>query len=383
MDGTGAQRLDDAERLDRLRLARADQVGPVTFHRLLERYGSAAAALSALPGLTGNGRPARIPDRTDAERELKAVERLGARLLAFGDADYPTPLAAIADPPPFLAVLGDPALLQRSCIAMVGARNASVAGQRFAQRMAADLGGQGFVVVSGLARGIDAAAHAGAMDAGTVAVVAGGVDVVFPPENRALYEAIAERGAVVAELPPGTEPKARHFPRRNRIIAGLSAGVVVVEAALRSGSLLTARMAFDENREVFAVPGSPLDPRCRGSNDLLRQRAHLTEGVDDVMEVLRGQLDLRPPSRPATRRTPLPAAPQRPVPTPVQTGTGAEAGDRDPVGRVVEALGPTPVTVDELVRRCQLSAASVTSVLLELELSGRVERHPGQRVSLL
>jgi len=383
MDGTGAQRLDDAERLDRLRLARADQVGPVTFHRLLERYGSAAAALSELPGLTGNGRPARIPARADAERELKAVERLGARLLAFGDADYPAPLAAIADPPPFLSVLGDPALLQRSCIAMVGARNASVAGQRFAQRMAADLGGQGFVVVSGLARGIDAAAHTGAIDSGTVAVVAGGVDVVFPPENQALYEAIAERGAVVAELPPGTEPKARHFPRRNRIIAGLSAGVVVVEAALRSGSLLTARMAFDENREVFAVPGSPLDPRCRGSNDLLRQRAHLTEGVDDVMEVLRGQLDLRPPSRPAARRTPLPAAPPRPVPTPVQTGAGAAAGDRDPVERVVEALGPTPVTVDELVRRCQLSAASVTSVLLELELSGRVERHPGQRVSLL
>lgn len=391
MDGSGARRLNDAERIDWLRLARADQVGPVTFFRLLDRFGSAAAALSELPAVQTGGRPARIPGVRDAERELAALHGMGARLIAHGEPDYPLPLAAIADPPPLVSVLGDPALLGRACIAMVGARNASAAGQRFAQGLAADLGSNGFVVVSGLARGIDAAAHRGALPTGTAAVVAGGVDIVFPPENADLYRAIAEHGAVVAELAPGTEPKARHFPRRNRIIAGLSAGVVVVEAALRSGSLLTAKMAFDENREVFAVPGSPLDPRCRGSNDLLRQRAHLTEGVQDVVEILRAQFDLRPPSRPTVapavrpevRRAPAVATAPEPIVVPRTVGNAGESEAADPAERVVEALGPTPVTVDELVRRCQLSAASVTSVLLELELSGRVERHPGQRVSLV
>ncbi|MFN4087919.1 MAG: DNA-processing protein DprA [Alphaproteobacteria bacterium] len=390
MDGTGSRRLGEDERLDRLRLARADQVGPVTFLRLLDRFGSAGAALAELPGLATPGRPSRIPSREDAAREHAAAERLGARLIAFGERDYPAPLAATADPPPVLTVLGDPRLLHGPCVAMVGARNASVAGQRFAERMAADLGGHGFVVVSGLARGIDSAAHAGSLETGTVAVVAGGVDVVFPPENAALYRRIAEKGAVVAELPLGTEPKARHFPRRNRVIAGLSAGVVVVEAALRSGSLLTARMAFDENREVFAVPGSPLDPRCRGANDLLRRRtAHLAEHAEDVVEVLRGQLDLRPPTRrrppghqpgpPAGRST----TPRHAPPDPRAPSAASADPGVDEAARVVEALGPTPVTVDELVRRCQLSAASVTSVLLELELAGRLERHPGQRVSLL
>jgi len=390
MDAIPTERtLTESERLDWLRLARADHVGPVTFFRLLERYGSPAAALDELPGLM-QGRGGRIPSVGDARRELDALYRLGVRLMAFGEPDYPLPLASIADPPPLLSVLGDASLLTRSCVAVVGARNASAAGRRFAEGLARDLGEHGFVVVSGLARGIDAAAHAGSVDTGTVAVVAGGVDVVFPPEHRELQRAIAERGAVIAELPPGAEPKARHFPRRNRIIAGLCAGVVVVEAALRSGSLLTARMAFDENREVFAVPGSPMDPRCRGSNDLLRSRAHLTEGVADVVEVLRAPFDLRPPTQRAAAVKPPPSPSQSTAQASVvvtaappeeraaePSKTSAEALDR-----IVEALGHTPVTVDELVRRCQLSAAFVSSALLELELSGRLERHPGQRVSL-
>ena len=362
----------------RLRLARGDSVGPVTFLKLLERFGSAQAALDALPDLAERlGRPITAATAAAAEREAEAHERLGARLIVWGEPDYPERLRHIADPPPVIAVRGEIGLLDSPIVAIVGARNASAAGRRVAETLAEDLGRAGFVVASGLARGIDAAAHRGGLAGGTVAVLAGGVDTVYPPENAGLYREIAEGGALVAEMPPGTEPKAKHFPRRNRIIAGLSLGVVVVEAALRSGSLLTARMAVDEGRELFAVPGSPLDPRCRGSNDLLRHGAILTETAEDVVAALTGALG------PRTRRiAPRPRLAGDTAPAIGSPAAPSAPASDDPRAAVLEALGPTPVAVDELVRRCHLSPAVVSSVLLDLELDGRLERHPGQRVSL-
>ena len=384
-DPAAPRALPPAERIAWLRLARSESVGPITFFRLLERHGSAAAALDALPALARSaGRPLTVATAAAAERELEAHERLGARLIAWGEPGYPERLAAIADPPPVVSLRGEAGLPGRDAVAVVGARNASAAGQRFAQRLAADLGRAGLVVVSGLARGIDAAAHRGALETGTVAVLAGGIDSVFPPENARLHAEIAERGALIAEQPPGMEPRARHFPRRNRIIAGLSLGTVVVEAALRSGSLLTARLALDEGRELFAVPGSPLDPRCRGCNDLIRKgEAALVESAEDVLAGLSGMFGTpagrteprpRPVSpRPQAAVAELPSEPPDAAPPPAPGG---------PRAAVLAALGPTPVAVDELVRRCQLSPAIVSSVLLDLELDGRLERHPGQRVSL-
>jgi DNA processing protein len=283
---------------------------------------------------------------------------------------------AVDDAPPILTVLGRAELLGSPIVAMVGARNASANGRRFCRDLAAALGRGGIVVASGLARGIDAAAHLGALETGSVAVVAGGVDVVYPEENRGLHEALARQGAVVAELPLGTEPQARHFPRRNRLISGMALGVVVVEAAARSGSLITARFALEQGRDVFAVPGSPLDPRCRGSNDLLRHGAILTEGAEDVLAQLGAQLKhpAPPPPRPAL---PPPAIMGWPL-----AGTQAPAADDAALELITERLGPTPVAVDELVRQCHLSAAAVATLLLELELAGRVERHPGNLVSL-
>jgi DNA processing protein len=273
-------------------------------------------------------------------------------------------------------VIGEAELLGRPMVAVVGARNASASGRRFARDLAAGLGKAGIVVVSGLARGIDAAAHLGALASGTVAVLGGGVDVVYPEENRGLHEAMARQGAIVAELPPGTEPQARHFPRRNRIISGMALGVVVVEAAARSGSLITARLALEQGRDVFAVPGSPLDPRCRGSNDLLRHGATLTENAEDVLSQLGPLVAGRaPPSpRPSQQSPPLPNWP---------AADNVDAvGDDAGIGLILERLGPTAVAVDELVRQCHLSAAVVATLLLELELAGKVERHPGNLVSL-
>ncbi|HEY0521830.1 MAG TPA: DNA-processing protein DprA [Stellaceae bacterium] len=372
--------LSPSERLDWLRLIRTDRVGPVTFHQLLARYGSAAAALDALPALVRqDGRPggggaaaAAIFPVDAARREIEALGRVGARLVAACEPDYPTALAAIEDAPPLIAILGDADLLNRPAVAVVGARNASANGRRIAREIAADLGRREIAVASGLARGIDAAAHAGALDSGTVAVVAGGVDIVYPEENRGLYDAIVERGGlVVAEAAVGTVPQARHFPRRNRIISGLSLGVVVVEAALRSGSLITARLALEQGREVFAVPGSPLDPRCRGTNDLIRNGARLTESAEDVLDVLHGPLGVRSPQPRAAG-----------FPAPEHADEPAADGGGDPRAVVLERLGPSPVAVDELVRECHLSASAVLTVLLELELSGRLERFPGNQVAL-
>ena len=261
-------------------------------------------------------------------------------------------------------------------IAVVGARNASANGRRLARDLAAELGRGGLVVISGLARGIDAAAHLGGLETGSIAVVAGGADVVYPAENRGLYDALVRQGAIVAELPLGTEPQARHFPRRNRIISGMALGVVVVEAAARSGSLITARFALEQGREVFAVPGSPLDPRSRGCNDLLRHGATVTENAEDVLSPLGPQLGGIEPLRPVPSIA-IPTAPHRPPP-----GIAIPAEDAAGLELILERLGPTPVAVDELVRQCQMSAAVVATLLLELELAGRVERHPGNLVSL-
>jgi DNA processing protein len=280
MTATDTRELSSAERLAWLRLIRSENIGPVNFRRLLARFGTAEAAIAALPDLVrrgGRSRPIKLYPREAAESELSALETLGGRLIAVIEPDYPPALAALEDAPPVISALGDLGLLQRKSVAVVGARNASANGRRLARDLAAGLGTAGFVVTSGMARGIDAAAHVGALETGTVAVVAGGLDVVYPPENEALYGEILARGLLVSEMPPATVPQAGHFPRRNRLISGMSLGVLVVEAARRSGSLITARYALEQGREVLAVPGSPLDPRARGCNDLLRQGAVLVE----------------------------------------------------------------------------------------------------------
>ncbi|MEZ5666247.1 MAG: DNA-processing protein DprA [Alphaproteobacteria bacterium] len=369
--------LSDDERLDWLRLARTEGIGPMTFLSLLAQFDSAAGALAALPGLARRGGAAqqpRIPSRGEAEREAAALARIGGRLIALADPDYPEALAAIADPPPVLSVRGDPALLHGPAIAVVGARNASANGRRLARTIAEDLAESGITVVSGMARGIDTAAHEGAA-ARTVAVVAGGIDIVYPPENRPLIDHIAAHGCVVAEQPFGTEPQARHFPRRNRIVSGLARGVVVVEAALRSGSLITARMALQQGREVFAVPGSPLDPRCQGANNLIRQGATLTESARDVLDGLAGSL--QPLPRPARR------APPRVAATPVRAAPPtAENGADDLHDRILGLLSHAPIPVDELIRECQVSVPDANAVLLELELAGRISRSVDNQVAL-
>lgn len=368
-----APALSEAEKRDWLRLIRSENVGPITFFRLLERFRTARAALEALPELArrGGAKAVAVSTPEAAAAEMAALAAVGARLVAWGESDYPAPLAAIDDPPPLIAVLGDRRLLPRRAIAVVGARNASINGQRFARALARDLGEGGLVVVSGMARGIDAAAHEGALPTGTVAVLGGGIDVVYPKENAALYEKIRDRGVLISEVAPGTEPQARHFPRRNRLIAGLSLGIVVVEASLRSGSLITARLALDQGREVFAVPGSAMDPRARGTNDLIRQGATLTETADDVFRVVNETASI-----PLREREVVDFAACSPP-----------AVNADEVARaretIVARLSPTPVKVDEIIRSCHFSPAVVAGVLLELELAGRLERHPGNQVSLL
>ncbi|MBI1181891.1 MAG: DNA-protecting protein DprA [Alphaproteobacteria bacterium] len=361
--------LPPAEARDRLRLIRSAHVGPAVFRQLLGRYGTAARAIEALPDLMRRGGHAQAPmicSPAAAEDEIAAVEALGAHLLHLDLPGYPSALAEIAGAPPVLTVNGRPELMETPSIAIVGARNASAAGIRFTRQLAADLGAQGYAVVSGLARGIDTAAHMAALPTGTIAAMAGGIDVVYPPENQGLYEHIAEEGLLLCEMPLGTKPQARHFPRRNRLISGLSLGVVVVEAAMRSGSLITAHNALEQGREVFAVPGSPLDPPCRGTNNLIRQGAVLTEGAEDIVHNLPDW-----PRRPAIK--PIPPRPMTPHPD-----------DADDAARlaVTEKLGPTPVDVDELIRQTGLTPEIVLTILLELELAGRLDRHAGNKVSM-
>jgi len=360
--------MSDDAAIARLRLIRTPQIGPVTYRQLIARFGDAAAALAALPDLAarGGGRAPPVAPRAVAEREIATVAKLGARHLFLDDPDYPALLAELDDAPPVLMLRGDGDLLRRPVIAMVGARNASAAACRFARQLAVELGREGVSIVSGLARGVDTAAHIGSIDAGTIGVIAGGIDVVYPPENAALQARIATEGLLIAEQPPGTEPRARHFPYRNRIIAGLAQGTVVVEAAPQSGSLITARLAGEMGREVMAVPGSPLDPRAQGCNGLIRDGATLIQSAADVLETIR-PIDPRMVRAPGTR---FEGQPPRDV-------TDAE---RETVAAL---LGPVPVAIDELIRQAELEPAVVQTVLLELELAGRLERHAGGRVSSL
>ncbi|WP_293323521.1 DNA-processing protein DprA [Parvibaculum sp.] len=365
--------LPQEERLARLRLARSENIGPVTFRDLLEHFGSAGTALDALPGLAARGgrkRAIRVASAADAEREMATLEKLGATLLVLGDADYPPPLALTDPPPPVIAVKGNLSLLTRDTIAMVGSRNASAAGRRIAGDIAKGLSERGYVVASGLARGIDTAAHQASLASGTIAVVAGGLDIFYPPENEKLQRAIGEDGLLVGEMPPGTSPQARHFPRRNRLISGLSLATVVVEAALRSGSLITARYALEQNREVCAVPGSPLDPRAHGANRLIKQGATLVETAEDVVDALGAPHQ-------AHRRL---AEPQHVDFS--QPSQGAEPDDAIRL-RVLEALGPTPTPLGDLLNEAAADPGSVRAVLIELELAGRLQRDPGDRLSLI
>ncbi len=361
--------LSELERVRWLQLARTPNVGPVTFAQLLARFGSVEAALSEVPRLArwGGGAPPKVPDETAMRREIEALARRGGRMIAACESDFPKGLAALDAPPPMISVLGHTVLLQREMIAMVGARNASALGRKLAQTLARDLSEAGLVVVSGMARGIDTAAHEGALAKGTVAVVAGGVDSIYPPENKPLYEKLIAEGAIVSEMALGEAPQARHFPRRNRLVSGMARGVVVVEAAEGSGSLITARLALEQNREVFAVPGSPLDPRAKGTNRLLRDGAVLTETAEDVLIVLRPILGV--------------GFDEPPRDTPVGVANLSEA-EIDHIRAVVEeALGPAPLAIDELIRVCGAPAQVILAVLLELELAGKLTRHPGNAVS--
>jgi DNA processing protein len=362
--------LTDAERLNRLRLIRSDNVGPRTFNSLLQHFGNARAALERLPDLARRGgadRGARICSEEDARAELAASTRLGVSLLAPDEAGYPPRLATLDDAPPLLGVRGAIATLVRPMIAIVGSRNASGAGLKFAGQLARELGQAGFVVISGLARGIDQAAHRATVQGGTVAVLAGGHDKIYPSEHEDLLAAIIDAGgAAISEMPLGHVPRARDFPRRNRLISGCALGVVVVEAAHRSGSLITARMAAEQGREVFAVPGSPLDPRAAGANDLIKQGATLVTEASDVIHALE-PIMARPHRFPLSEPDGEPVAPD------------PDAGERT---RITTLLGPTPVSIDDLIRMAETSPAIVRTVLLELELAGRLERHGGGLVSL-
>lgn len=355
------------DRIASLRLIRTGTIGPVTYWHLLRRFGSAVAALDAVPTLAarGGGRVPAIFSRDAALREMERVSASGARYLFRGDPRYPRLLAEVESAPAVLIAQGDLALLERPAIAMVGARNASAAGCRFARQLAQGIGAAGAVVVSGLARGVDTAAHDGSLDTGTIAVVAGGLDIFYPPENEQRQRAIGARGLLLSEQPLGLEPRARHFPSRNRIIAGIASGTVVVEAAPKSGSLITARQAAEFGREVMAIPGSPLDPRSQGCNQLIREGATLVQCAADVMEALR-PWDLQPVA-------------ENGRPYRSESQPDISAGDRE---MVLALLGPTPVGIDEIVRQSGLPPAFVQTALLELELAGRLERQAGGRVSL-
>ncbi len=365
--------LDEPERLACLRLIRSGNVGPVTFRELINQFGGAQRALDALPDLTRRaGGPAhRICPKADAERELSAAEKIGVRPIFTIEPGYPAVLAATGVPPPLLYIKGNAELLQRPTVAIVGSRQASAAGHKLARQFAAELGRAGFVIASGLARGIDGAAHEAALLTGTVAVVAGGIDIIYPPEHADLTQRIAEKGCIISEMPPGFVPRAKEFPRRNRIIAGVSLGVLVVEAARRSGTLVTARLAAELGREVFAIPGHPLDPRAEGTNQLLKSGAVFVTEAADLIAALQPMIE-QPLDRVLARE---PATSPVPCNEPELSNS-----DRQ---RVLSALGPHPSDVDEIGRAAGLSARAVRLVLVELDLAGRIERHGQHLVSLL
>jgi len=362
--------LSDEERLDWLRLIRSENIGPAVFDQLLEAFGSATDALEALPDLSRKGglkRAIQICSRAEAQAELGSAASIGARFVAKCEPDYPALLRHIDSAPPLICIKGHPELLARETIAIVGSRNASANGKRLARIFATELGRAGFTIVSGLARGIDTAAHEAALAQGTVAVLANGIDIVYPPENAPLQKAIGQDGLLVSETPPGTEPREKSFPRRNRIISGLSRGVIIVEAALRSGSLITARFANEQGREVFAVPGSPFDPRAEGTNRLISDGAHLLTKSQDVLDAI---ASMRPRIAENAREAPS-AAP------PIET-----EGEGSLRVAILSLLSPAPTDIDDLIRESGASAQLVLGLLLELELAGKLVRHGRQLVSL-
>lgn len=366
--------LRGADPVDVLRLARSERIGPITFFHLVKFAGSVAEAIAQAPELSRRGgrrKPISIIPRAQAERELEQLEAFGAQVLLYGEAHYPRLLQFISDAPPLLSLRGHPHLLgARPMIGIVGARNASANGCAFARKLAADLAAAGYCVVSGGARGIDTHAHRGALAGGTVAVIGGGIDNVYPPENAALFEEIAASGAMLSELPFGAQPHARSFPGRNRIIAGMSRGVIVVEASLKSGSLITARFANDYGREIFSVPGSPLDSRCHGTNKLLREGATLIESAQDVLQQLPPQVSELPLAEP-------------PADGFHENAWSAAISDLDSARtRILSALSPTPTALEDILASSETTTAQLMVVLLELELAGRLERLPGGRVAL-
>ncbi len=410
--GAKALLLTDAQRLDWLRLIRSDNIGPRTFRGLINRFGGAAAALDALPGLIrdhAGARKIRMANIDDCRREIELTERAGARFVALGEPDYPAALRAIDSPPPLIAVKGRREVLARPMIAIVGSRNASAAGLTLTERLAHDFAAQNYVVVSGLARGIDQKAHRASLKTGTIAVLAGGLDKIYPGEHRGLAEEICEQGALISEMPFAWEPRGRDFPRRNRIVSGLALGTVVVEAARRSGSLITARFANEQGREVFAVPGSPLDPRAEGTNDLLRQGATFCTRADDVLEALGPLREMgivasveegeprKPPEEPLWDETDLFGSPDIPVttaglefdePASPQIAQGKAARASGDSGysaslAIENLLGAAPVPIDDLVRASAAPVAEVQAAILDLELQGRIQRHGGGLISLI
>lgn len=367
--------MTPAEKIARLCLIRTENVGPITYKRLLERFGSAQKALQMLPELAkrgGKSAPLKAYARDLAEQEIEKIEKFGAHLVTIGEEYYPRLLAEIEDAPPIITVLGHPHLLSKNSLAVVGARNASLTGRKIAESFSGKVGDAGYVIVSGLARGIDSAAHQASIRTGTIAVVAGGIDVIYPRENEKLYKDIAEQGAIVAESPFGTEPLARHFPRRNRIISGLARGLLVVEAAEKSGSLITARMALEQNREVFAVPGSPLDPRAAGTNSLLRDGAHMATTPEDILQVMN-----------SLRNNHLSDSGDNRFGGYSETTAALSAPDQKLYDKMIECLSYTPITIDEIIRAVHAPASDVLTVILELEIAGRIERQPGNKVNLI
>lgn len=366
---------DTAEKMAWLRLIRTENVGPVTFYQLVDNYGSATHALEALPELAARGgrkKPLKTPPLSVIEKEYGRLRKIGGDIMIASDESYPLSLASTSDAPPVISVLGNIDFLREPSIAIVGARNASLNGRKFAKKLASDLGEANHVVASGLARGIDTAAHEGSLQTGTIAVVAGGIDIVYPPENQKLYDEIKESGLIIAESPLGQKPFAQSFPRRNRIVSGLSAGTIVVEATLKSGSLITARLAGEQGRDVFAVPGHPLDPRAAGPNKLIRDGAILVRDANDILESLQGfgQQSAFHLEEPAQSSLP----PQKPANDPQLFDDARET--------VLAHLSFTPLPQDDLIRETGLPIPLLQTILLELELAGRLERLPGSRLSL-